>query len=192
MTSNINEFSREVTNFSKVIAPQAVGLLVKTLAFTALDRLIKRTAVDVGRAKGGWQVALNTIREGETGAVDPGGAKALAAGKTVIGSAAPFDAVFMSNSVPYIMVLERGGYIPPNPENSPEANKRRAARRNARQRKRAGQLAAASGGSRKDTGAPLVRDGFPIQQPLGMVAVTFEEIRGDLPRLAAAINGGAR
>ena len=176
MGSNIEAFNREVTEWAKVVPPAEISKLQRKIALDALGRIMVRTPVDTGRARSNWLTTIGQPAEEEAGIFDGSGRRALAQGKATINSAPVFSAIHIANNLPYIEVLENGGYVPADPENSPKANKARARRRSKAKRKQARGLDALSGGAGKDSGVPFVQGGFSVQAPQGMVALTFAEL----------------
>jgi hypothetical protein len=102
--------------------------------------------------------------------VDKTGGGAIEAGAGVMAHLPDFAALYIGNNLPYIGVLEHGGYQPPDPEDTEEANKRRAWGRTPAQR-------ASAAAERGHEGAPLVQAGYSIKAPRGMVGITFEELK---------------
>lgn len=103
MKQSFDTFSLEVEQFAKGLMPKQVLILQKKIALEALARVVQKTPVDTGRARGNWQVTVGTPAEGElavTGRVEPA-SSGLAALK-------PFDVVYIVNNVDYIIYLEGG------------------------------------------------------------------------------------
>lgn len=189
MTTNINEFSRRVSRMLRLV-PERAGQVQRMIALAGLQSIVDLTPVDTGRARGATQIGLNEIPGGDPG--ERSGDEAKHSGEQIINRARPFGVIYIANNVPYFLVLDRGLYEPPNPEDSPKANRRRALRRNARQRKRAGQLAREESGL-FNSGIPLVRDGYSKQAPRGMTDLTMQSLveqADEFARIVAA--GGGR
>lgn len=88
-----------------------MDLVLRKVALDLHRRVVLRTPVDTGRARGNWQIGVNTISRGETGAT--GGKRAVAADAGAaalsgLADAKAGDRVFIVNSVPYIFRLEQG------------------------------------------------------------------------------------
>jgi hypothetical protein len=113
MPSNFEQFEKELRIFSEISVPKDFQKLVQKLAFEVLRRVIIKTPVDTGRARGNWMVAINNIPEGfiEIGSLSSEQATsfALSKGIPVIEAAKPFTTISIANNVPYIGVLEFGG-----------------------------------------------------------------------------------
>lgn len=98
--SDINEANDEVGELSL--------LFQRRIALEALRRLVNRTPVDVGRARGGWQVR-QTATENDNGKIDAGGGSTIAEGFSIISRiTVPFGVIVLFNNVEYIVFLEEG------------------------------------------------------------------------------------
>lgn len=150
--TNYEEFATEVRRVSKDLTERQQVLFVKKIAMELLRRVVKRTPVDTGRARGNWQI---TVGKPATKALDvsgPGaGAQAVAQGVAALTTLPPYSIVWLSNNVPYITVLEFGQFEPPNPGPSKDPRRGRF-------------------------GRTLVKDGFSVQAPRGMLNLTLAEI----------------
>lgn len=150
MPSNIREFERELRRTTRRFTRDELVIFHKRLAFEALRRVVFKTPVDSGRTRGNWQVTLDIPAVGTIQTTDANGAATVARGAAIIEAIEPFSAVFITNNVPHILVLEEGRFDPPDP--GPTKDPRRE-------------------------GKILVRGGFSTQAPQGMVAVTVTELR---------------
>jgi len=82
---------------------------INIFAFEVLKRVVMRTPVDTGAARQNWLVTIN----GETDDYDESkkkGGHVVAKGKDVIDAAKGDDTIFIQNNLPYIKMLEYGGY----------------------------------------------------------------------------------
>ena len=82
---------------------------VKIFAFSIFSRVVMRTPVDTGAARQNWLVTLN----GETTECDLSkrkGGRVVSAGAKIIESAKGDDKIYIQNNLPYIRMLEYGGY----------------------------------------------------------------------------------
>jgi len=90
----------------------------KERARQMLERLVYRTPVDTGRARGGWLVGLNSAPFGE-GGPDPEGSLTISEGFRVLEPlgktfslrrflSAKYTDVIIANNVPYMKYLEAG------------------------------------------------------------------------------------
>ena len=100
-TSDLSRFENKVKN-RLLVVPRKVALEV-------LKRVVMRTPVDSGRARGNWQTSVGSPITTEIDRVDKTGATVMAAALPTIES---WDAanvsIFLMNNVPYIQALEDG------------------------------------------------------------------------------------
>lgn len=177
MSDNFREFSRRMVRFTSVIVPERGRMLVRMTANQIINGLVLRTASDTGLTRGRWQASVGSLSSNSAGGEDPVGQSTMERLRSVSDSAPFGSIIFFSNSAPQIMLLERGGYVPANPVDSPEANERRAARRNARQQRISRQMSG-------HPGAPFVVGGYSKKSPQGMVAVTLNEVSQQVEKIA--------
>jgi hypothetical protein len=148
-------FNAEVRKFTKRLTRDELVLFHKKIHLEALRRVVLKTPVDTGRARGNWQTTLGTPADGEVDRLDKRGGGVIASeglGKLTLLRA--FSTSWLTNNVPYIEVLERGLY--PNPVKfGSYVPRRRGGRRH------------------------VIRSagGYSKQAPNGMLAVTLAELR---------------
>jgi hypothetical protein len=97
------EFNAAVDEFADKLIPAQVTLLQKKVALLALQKIVMRTPVDTGRARGNWQTTISVTPEDENRQGDP-----VQAGVEMLQGLGVFQVVFISNNVPYIIYLEDG------------------------------------------------------------------------------------
>ncbi|MDR1901351.1 MAG: hypothetical protein LBQ88_03575 [Treponema sp.] len=85
----------------------------KKYAFDVFSLVVKATPVDTGQARGAWLPSIGQPEDGVPGTKDKSGRETINKIKSVVESAKGEDTLFLVNSLPYITVLEYGGY--PNP-----------------------------------------------------------------------------
>ena len=88
--------------------PGKVEQFHRAIGIEALTRVVLKTPVDEGRARGNWQVSNGAPAAGEVEQVDPSGAAAIAAGTATINEAKAFSETHVTNNVPYIVKLNDG------------------------------------------------------------------------------------
>lgn len=118
---------------------------INIFAFAIFNRVVMKTPVDTGAARQNWLVTLNS----ETDQYDPSKANTggvLTDGEAIIDKAEGDDKIIIQNNLPYIKMLEFGGW-PKNPKR---------------------------GGLTKN-GEPKTVGGFSRQAPQGMVGTTLEK-----------------
>jgi len=107
MSREIEQFNKEIDEFAKSIQDEAMTMLRK-IVLEALRRLVMKTPVDTGRARGGWQVTIGSPAEGQTGKQDKEGRETIAKGLPALKDFDPYQIVWISNNVDYIEFLEHG------------------------------------------------------------------------------------
>ena len=93
--------------------------VIRATALEALNRIVLKTPVDTGRARGNWNVLIGTGDEEDADdSEDKSGAAAISRGGDVIGGYARetgFPVISIYNNLPYIERLE-DGYSDQTPE----------------------------------------------------------------------------
>lgn len=148
MGSNLKQFQAELVIATRRLTEDELVLFHKKIVLEALARIVQKTPVDTGHARLNWQVTIGV----PTGTELPGtGSPNISETLAALAGLGPFQVVFIANPVPYIDVLESGGFRPKDPGPSKDP--------------RPGRL-----------GRILVRGGYSTQAPRGMVAVTIQEL----------------
>jgi len=95
-------------DIARVIAKleAAPGRLKRGLLLEATGRIVDRTPVDTGRARGNWQASSGQPVEGVLDRLDPGGTVAVQAAAQV--RAVDGEDLYLVNNLPYIKRLEDG------------------------------------------------------------------------------------
>ena len=152
--------TRELRELAKTLTAEQTVLVQKKLTLDLFAGVIRRTPVDEGIARGGWQIGvgnapeLKPINRNDT-ADDPTSTQAYQEGFVELGKLRPFQIVFISNNIPYIIVLDHGLFVPPNPGPSKDPRPDRY-------------------------GRVLVEGGYSKQAFFGMVDLSIEAIRDTL------------
>ena len=102
-TSNIRQFNREMDEFVTTLAPALVASFIAKVSFELLYRIVQKTPIDTGRARGAWQMTVVEVNEEEFLGGD-GLQNAMGVLPAIKGS----SIVYLSNNVPYIIYLEKG------------------------------------------------------------------------------------
>ena len=83
--------------------------IMRAVALEASRRIVMRTPVDTGRARGNWHASIGspdlTV---DMGKMDPGGGATIAVHQVVVANTRYGDAFYIVNGVPYIRRLEFG------------------------------------------------------------------------------------
>lgn len=156
MGTNYDEFVKELDAENLGLAERELVKLQKAIAIEALSRIIQRTPVDTGRARGNWQLTIAVVPSDQVNRKDTNGTETLSANISKLAGLQPYQVVYITNNVEYINILEEGGFVPPNPGPSKDPRKGRQ-------------------------GRVLVENGFSVQAPQGMVKVTLVELNEIFP-----------
>lgn len=107
MKSNIAEFNATIDKFTASV-PEKVSILHRKVVMQALTGVVLKTPVDTGRARGNWQVSIgqpiNEVFEG----TDKIGNATIERGFSIASNIAPYEIVYISNNIYYIIYLENG------------------------------------------------------------------------------------
>jgi hypothetical protein len=83
--------------------------LVRGVGMEYLGRLVMRTPVDTSRARANWNAALGEPDLAhDLDAVDPSGSQTIQRGTSVVLEFQAGEKLLITNSLPYVPVLERG------------------------------------------------------------------------------------
>jgi len=84
--------------------------VVKGALYGIGGRVIKTTPMDSGRARGNWVVSMDNYQKTQTGVLDKTGEKSLdrIARQLEAFKAGKTQSVFLTNTLPYIVMLEYG------------------------------------------------------------------------------------
>ena len=140
-------FTMQVKKFREETEDK-IRTTVRWICLEITSRVIMKTPVDTGRARGSWTPALDVIPGGRE-AIDKSGTAPLMEADSVLVQFRLGQTFYLINSVPYIMALEYGRF-PQNP----------------------------TGGGKTRSGKSKTVGGFSRQAPKGMVRVTLSEFPG--------------
>lgn len=149
------QFERDLSRFLRDVDDKHAVTIVRRISIEVLARVIRKTPVDIGEARGQWQLGVGGENK-STAPASKGVGEPLARGRRALAGLRPFVAVFISNGAAHIMILENGGFVPADP--GPSKDKRRGRK-----------------------GRVLVQGGYSVQAPAGMIAVTLAEVRAMFP-----------
>jgi len=108
LDADTRRFNAEIEKFAKNLTPDEVVKLQKKVVFDALNKILMRTPVDTGRARGNWQVSIANYPFGEVRSTDRGGGTTTQKGAAALANLTPFQVVYIANNLPYIQALENG------------------------------------------------------------------------------------
>lgn len=107
MIDNLLQFNKEIDDFAKTI-PNEVTTLQKKIVLEALKRVVLKTPVDTGRARGNWQVAIGRPAGTKLQTTDKSGSETINKGLAALAGLPDYDVVFIDNNLEYIEFLEAG------------------------------------------------------------------------------------
>lgn len=107
MKNELEQFNRDMTAFGKSL-PEKLKVFQKKVVFEALNRLVKKTPIDTGRARGNWQVTIGGPATGQLETTDHIGEATVIQGLAVLAGLGDYQVVWISNNVDYIEALEHG------------------------------------------------------------------------------------
>lgn len=165
MSTNLDAFKAKLREVAVKVVPERVSAIQRTLAIKALEGVVLKTPVDRGRLRANWQIGTDGAPSSSLLETDAsGGEGTIAREKPKVAAIKPFSVTSLVNNLVYAPIVENGGFVPPDPVDSPEANALRS------------KLRKAFGRRDDNEGKPKVKGGYSIQAPQGMLAVTFEEL----------------
>jgi hypothetical protein len=141
---------------------------VNLFASEVFSRVVERTPVDTGAARQNWLVTLN--QEDTSYDLDKKkGGRVMSEGQKVIMSAKGDDSTLIQNNIPYINMLEFGGYGAANGQGESLKGKPSPLK---------GRPSPLKGKKRvvkEKKPSKITADGFSLQAPQGMVGVTLAQ-----------------
>lgn len=108
VTKSVDKFNAALDEFARTIAPSELVKLQRRIVIEALRRIVLKTPVDTGRARGNWRVDIGTIDPVTTEMTDKQGAAVIREGIQKLRAIGFGQTVFISNSLDYIVFLEDG------------------------------------------------------------------------------------
>lgn len=85
-----------------------IDLVIRKISLDVFKRVVMKTAVDSGRARGSWQCAIGSIPSGQVNHLDKSGAATISRIAATVSSAKAGDVVYLMSSLSYIRPLEYG------------------------------------------------------------------------------------
>lgn len=122
MSIRSSSFTADISRFA-VKAKGRSDTVIRRIAFDLFSRVIMRTPVDTGRARANWitgvgYLPVSTKEATDKGPITSDGKGNSSAKDAMAATLKDFGAgksIYLANNLPYIGVLEYGGY--PNPSN---------------------------------------------------------------------------
>lgn len=178
---SLRELDDFLADYGRTVPSKVLNVELRRLALDALKRIVNRTPVgDTGLARGNWQVTIDEPATGTLDVKDKSGGEAQARAKAALASLSSdqyfgkFPTVWITNNLPYILVLEEGGY--PNPSKKEQEYGSLHAEDVAGLSRKGRKLSKKKRQSIAKRFAPRTRGGFSLQAPAGMVAITLQEL----------------
>lgn len=108
----MSAFTLDLERF-KVKTLEQLDQVSRKIALTAYRRIILRTPVKTGRARGNWQCTIGSPAGGTLYTEDQSGAKAVSAmqARVLAWKAVSGVSILLTNNLPYIGKLEHGSSI---------------------------------------------------------------------------------
>jgi hypothetical protein len=160
---NLKAFNRSVKKAARDLPAEQSVLLQKKIAFEGMRRVVQKTPVDTGRARGNWQTTIGRLPLGELEVEDKTGTVAITSGVAALAKLPPYQIVYIGNNVSYILVLEQGIHDATIPEHQRGPFERKA---------KSGTVSTV----RRHTVKEHVAKRGSKRAPQGMVALTLDEL----------------
>jgi hypothetical protein len=159
----IGKLQRELENVTANVLPKKFRRFRDKLVTDFVRDVTQGTPVDTGRARNGWEVGVaRTPKLNRRPRPAKSGGAPVSRARTRIKRAPLFVPIHIANGVPYISVLEFGGFVPKNPDPSKDKRPDRE-------------------------GRVLVRGGFSVQAPSGMTRAAIIRMRRNARAAARAV-----
>lgn len=101
------EFALDLKKFGAV-AEEDARLIFRKIIIDLDTAVVLGTPVDTGRARGNWFASLTSPSNAATDTPDKSGSRALAGVNRTASEAQVGDIAWLTNNLPYILVLENG------------------------------------------------------------------------------------
>ena len=115
MPTNLAQFNAALTASEKKIKGDFKKFHQQVIA-ELFRRIVLRTPVDTGRARGNWQIELGGPAQGTLEVVDKDGSGTILKEIAKLQDIPPFSLVHISNNLEYISYLEHDKRSPQHPE----------------------------------------------------------------------------
>lgn len=115
MANDLRSFQLQLDRAFAEKVEGRVTQVTRWVALEALRRVVMKTPVRDGRARGSWQVAVSVRPTGEVDILDKDGGPTIAEGSREIAQVGPNEVIFIASNLPYIERLE-GGYSQQAPQ----------------------------------------------------------------------------
>ena len=109
MPTNLKDFNAQITKAAKGFIDEDVAKFVKAVALEVFRRIILRTPVDTGRARGNWQIEIGQAAQGIIDEFTDGESDFTVVfdkAEAKLDNVKPFSVVHITNNVEYVYYLE--------------------------------------------------------------------------------------
>jgi len=107
VSQNLNQFAKRLVIRGNQLV-KSIERIVRKAALTADQVAVLATLVDTGRARGNWLPSIGSPQKGG-GSLDKNGAPTINKARQVVkGYKIGGNGIFITNNVPYILILENG------------------------------------------------------------------------------------
>ena len=103
----LNKFTRDLSAFNAGIEEE-VNEVKRKAALQVLASVTLATPVDSGRARGNWNVSIDTPVTSSSENTDKSGGSTIGKGSGVISRVLPGGTIYITNNLPYIVSLNDG------------------------------------------------------------------------------------
>lgn len=107
LAKNVRHFSSMLEDVAKNIVPAELVNLQRQLVLDLLSRVVLKTPVDTGRARGNWQVEVGNLPAGVVETTQ-GPSEIIEAGMKKLASLGFGQIVWVANNLEYVTFLEDG------------------------------------------------------------------------------------
>lgn len=157
MPSNARAFAEHLRRNVRSAPREAFERRFREFGFKVLEGAINNSPVNEGRLRGGWHLTIGAPAGAE---IQSGSSPSavIAAGEAVLNKLNLGDTLWIQNNVPYATVWEYGLFVPKDPGPSKATHVPKSRRRTVE-------------------GLVLVRGGFHVSAPHGMLADAVQQAR---------------
>ena len=159
----VDSMNRNLQRIARVRGPERVRRFQVKLGIDGLQSVVFLSPVDLGQLRNGWEVGINgdpSLPRNPPN--DRGGRQAISRGVRRMQKAPRFSRFVIANGTPQAFITDQGGFVPKNP--GPSKDKRPGRK-----------------------GRTLVRRGYSVQAPNGMVRIAARRMRTTAVRAARAV-----
>lgn len=103
----MGSFSQDIGRFVDK-TEQKMDLAFRKISLELFNRVILKTPVDTGRARGNWQVQIGNVPSGTLELNDASGSATISKASAAAANLRSGDVIYLVNNLPYIRRLEEG------------------------------------------------------------------------------------